>query len=136
MNRGSTPDIPSNDTTDGTNIAMAIFASDGSVWDSRQAVDRLMRDTSFVTRFASTRAVTLDQDPLLNSCLKADSAVRWRRGGLCRRAGLGGWWHGHQAWPNTQLPGETVKVWGWFEGRQRASKAERERRSTLLDPNS
>ncbi len=36
---------------------------------------------------------------------------------FARLAGLGGWWHGHDSWPDAQRLGEAVKAWGWFEKR-------------------
>jgi hypothetical protein len=36
-------------------------------------------------------------------------------GELARLAQLGRWWHGSARWPDPNLPGQSVKVWGWFE---------------------
>jgi hypothetical protein len=58
-------------------LASVFYVSDGSVWDSRQAVTRLMRDPEFVTRMAKTRSIAIDQHPILGACLIAESLLPW-----------------------------------------------------------
>ena len=57
--------------------SMLFYANDETVWASRAAVARLMDISQFVARFAHTRAVTVDPDPIINACLSTVDLRPW-----------------------------------------------------------